>query len=331
MRGRSGSLALTSGLIGGMALCSALSAQIDTSASPTTSVRPTTSMRPTTSAETEASTSVRVEWTSTRPTDAPTPTDDATRRREQLGRLAFARVTIEAEEVPLRDVLRSLRKALGINLMFFESRSAGGNLVRGLDGDAPIELMLSDVDGYTVLDALAALAGPDATWQLNGSVVEFGLKSHLARDEARRTEVIEAGDLSHIAPDVRPGDHGESYNRLDGSEVLADLIRLVTTHCEPRAFEAAPERVHDAAPTGAASGPNRSNPNTAAWRNLDPRVGPVYVHGRWASIQSRDTQLVVTAPDFVLRRIVGYPSPLPPRQLPPSQRPVAKSPAGVRP
>ena len=327
MRGPGGTFILMGGLVGGLfggtmgglAFASPPTVQADTSASPNAA------------AATTASASVRVEWTSTRAADAPAPSDDATRRREQLGRLAFARLTIEAEEVPLRDVLRALRKALGINLMFFEERSAGGNLVRGLDGDALIELVLSDVDGYTVLDALVALAGPDASWQLNGSVVEFGLKSHLARDEARRTEVIEAGDLSHIAPDFASCDHGKSYNRLDGSEVLADLIRLVTTHCEPRAFEAAPERVHDAAPTGSASGPIRSNPNTAAWRNLDPRVGPVYVHGRWASIQSRDTQLVVTAPDFVLRRIVGYPSPLPPRLLPPSQRPIANPRVGARP
>lgn len=269
---------------------------------------------------------VDVVWTETRPAETPPARDDDARRREQLGRLAFARVSIEADQAPLRDVLHALRRALGLNMMLFEQRAEHGNLLSGINGGDTVDLALSEVDGYTVLDALVSVAGPDAAWQLNGSVIEIGNKSHLARHEARRSVVLEAADLSLIAPDFAACGGGESYNRLDGAEVLGDLVRMISTHCEPQAFEPAPERVHDAVPTGSGGGLQRgpvqlrTSPNTNAWRNLDPRVGPVFVHGRWASIQVRDTALAVVAPDFVLRRIAGYPKPLPPRATDPAKR-----------
>ncbi|MFM1803355.1 MAG: hypothetical protein RL136_234 [Planctomycetota bacterium] len=263
-------------------------------------------------------------WTELRPADAPAPQVADAELREQLGRLAFARVTLESEGAELRRVLREVRRTLGLNMIVFEQRASRGGLVEGIDGDLPIDISLVDADGYAVLDALAAVAGADVTWQMNGGLVEFGRKSRLARSEARRTRVFDVSDLALIAPDYRPEDGGQSYNRLDSDEVLADLVRNIATHCEPAAFEPAPEREHDdaAAPTGAGrgggvSGPSktraRTNPGTNAARNLDPKVGPIYVHGKWASIQTRDMALVVVAPDFVMRRIDGYPKPLPPR------------------
>jgi hypothetical protein len=276
---------------------------------------------------------VKVAFTETRPADAPTAATEGDRVAEQVGRLAYARIDIEVERAPMRDVLRALRKGLGLNLIVFEQRNENGTVTSGIDGAQPVDLALSDTDGLAVLEALAALAGSEVTWQVNRGTVEFGPKSVLARAEARRTEVVEVGDLALVPPDFKSCGIGalgvESYNRLDSDEVLADLVRAISTHCEPTAFEPDPERRHDATAlgnrqilAGNAATPTKSrtrhNPNTNAWRNLDPAIGPVYVHGRWASLQTRDTALVIAGPDFVMRKVIGYPKPLPPRERGPA-------------
>jgi len=49
----------------------------------------------------------------------------------------------------------------------------------------------------------------------------------------------------------------------------------------------------------------------------------VYIHGKWASVQTKNTQLMLVAPDFVMRKVLGYPKPLPPREIAPSKAPSA--------
>jgi hypothetical protein len=272
-------------------------------------------------------------WTETRPTTAPAAATDEDRTREQVGRLVFSRMSIESEGAPLRAVLREVRRALGVNMIVFEARADGGTLESGIDGERAIDLAMTDTDGLAVLEALAALADADATWQVNRGTIEFGPKSVLARVEARRSAVVEVGDLALVPPDFKSGGIGvlgvESSNRLDSDEVLADLVRTISTHCEPSAFEPDPERPHDATALGnrqilagnratTTQSRTRHNPNTNAWRNLDPSIGPVFVHGRWASVQTRDTALALVGPDFVLRKVLGYPTPLPPREAAPS-------------
>ena len=288
-----------------------------------------------------------VRFVETRPADAPLAASEEERVAEQLGRLVFARVDIEVEGATLRDVLRAVRKALGINLVVFEQKTQAGTVTSGVDGSQVVDFALTDTDGYGVLDTLASLATGDCTWQINRGIVEFGPKSQLARVDARRTEVVEAADLSLIPPDYQ-GQMGktdiQSYNRLDTDEVLADLIRAISTHCEPDAFDPDPERTYDAYPTGSRQivpvNPEpgktrvRVNPSTNAWRNLDPRIGPVYIHGKWASIQTKNTQLMLVAPDFVMRKVIGYPKPLPPREqaaTQPSTQPARQSGEAIKP
>ena len=291
---------------------------------------------------------VSVRFTETRPADAPPADDDVTRRREQLGRLMFARVSLDSDGAPLREVLRKFRRALGINLLVFERRVHDGEISPGVDGDIPIDLTLEDADGIAVLEALAGIAGMTVGWQLNGNMVEFGPKPILARTEARRTETMEMGDQALLPPDwfaprfgngdIREQLGDESYNRLDSDQVLGDLLRLISTHCEPEAFEPDPERQHSAAPTvhkqvPASGGPGgtsrtRTNPNTNAPHNFNPEVAAIFVHGKWASMQTHGTTLTVVGPDFVLRRIVGYPEPLAPRA--PTAAPAAAPAAPTR-
>jgi len=272
----------------------------------------------------------------TRPATAPAAVTADERRAEQVGRLHFARIDLTSDGAPLREVLRALRNAIGINLTVFEERVEDGTIIGGIDGTMPIDIALREVSGIEALDQLAALAGRRAAWQIDGSVVQFGLKSTL-KDFGKRTEAKEVGDLALLAPDwISPkfgsnyqrGLEAEAYNRLDSDQVLGDLARLISTHCEPEAFEPDPER-NQAAPSTvqkhvpAANGPNgqsrtRTNPNTNAPYNFNPEIGPIFVHGKWASLQTHGTTMTFAGPDFVLREILGYPEPLPPREPAPA-------------
>lgn len=285
--------------------------------------------------DSEPKCAVRATFVKMRPHTEPAATTPEERRAEQVGRLFYARIDLSSDGAPLREVLRAFRNAIGLNLAVLEERVVDGTMLGGIDGSQPIDLALSSVDGFEVLDQLAAQVGTRASWQLDGAVVQFGLKSTL-KDLGKRTEAKEVGDLALLAPDwigprFGPGFakalEREAYNRLDSDQVLGDLARLISTHCEPEAFEPDPERNHSPPSavqkhTAAKNGPNgaartRSNPNTNAPYNFMPEVGPIYVHGKWATLQTHGTTMSFSGPDFVLRQIVGYPEPLAPRESAP--------------
>jgi hypothetical protein len=213
-----------------------------------------------------------------------------------------------------------------------------------------VSVQLVDVSGREALEALASLAGAGITWQIHASVVEFGPKRVLARPEARFTRIYEVGDLSLQAPDYTPGcANGASYNRRDGDEVLAELVRNISTHCEPEAFLPPPPAMvetpdgklvpvqHTAPKPSSRSNQGngqynstRKNPNTTATFNFDPSEAAVFITGQWASIQTQDLSLTVIAPDFVHRAIDGYEQAIPPRADEPAPRRDAAPPARTR-
>lgn len=264
----------------------------------------------------------------TRAADAPPLESADERNREQLGRLVFSRINLAVEDRPLRDVLRAVRKALGINLVVFEAGPSGP----GVDPDLLVSLSMEGATGREVLEALAGLTTLNVTWQIHNSTVEFGPKSVLARDAARRTHVYETTDLALDPPDyLSPLENPSkrSYNRRDSDENTGELVRMIVSHCEPEAFFPPPPRMvedesgtmreakHQVAPAthnparGQSTG--RTNPNTQATLNYDPDTAQIYVIGQWAAIQAKDNNLSVSAPDFVHRAIDGYGEPIPPR------------------
>ena len=131
---------------------------------------------------------IRNEWTKTRSADAPPVESAEDRGREQVGRLIYSKVTLEFEEVPLRDALRALRRELGLNMTVFLLDLSGKSQRPGFDGDQPVSLALRAVDGRTALEALTAFAGKEVTWQIHNGVIEVGPRPHLARQDAREIE-----------------------------------------------------------------------------------------------------------------------------------------------
>lgn len=272
--------------------------------------------------------SITAVFIETRSADSPPLESEAERAREQLGKLLYSRCEVNVDEAPMRDVLRALRRAIGINLVVFE---LGGGMP-GIDPDQPVSLQLENASGLEVLEALAGMTGLNCTWQLNNATIEFGPKATLAREEARYPKLYETGDLAIDAPDYKAKGIGvigvQSYNRRDSDEIIGELVRMIVSHCEPEAFRPAPPAmVEDAngnlvivkhtTPTGNGTSP-KANPNTTASQNFDPSAAVVFATGQWASIQAKDNNIIVHGPDFVHRTIDGYPKPIPPRAAEPT-------------
>ncbi len=272
--------------------------------------------------------SITAIFVETRSADSSPLETEAERAREQLGKLLYSRCDVVVDEAPMRDVLRALRRAIGINLVVFE---LGGGMP-GIDPDQPVSLQLENASGLEVLEALAGMTGLNCTWQLHNATVEFGPKATLAREEARYPKLYETGDLAIDAPDYKAKGIGvigvQSYNRRDSDEIIGELVRMIVSHCEPEAFRPAPPAmVEDAngnlvivkhtTPTGKGTSP-KANPNTTASQNFDPSAAVVYATGQWASIQAKDNNIIVHGPDFVHRTIDGYPKPIPPRAAEPT-------------
>jgi len=269
-------------------------------------------------------------WTKTRPADAPAPETIEDLRLEQLGRLVHSEVTCTFEEVRLVDALRAMRRELKLNMMVFTADPTGRSSVPGIDGELLVDLEFRKVKGLALLEALCAVAGADCTWQIHNGVIEVGPKRYLARQEARETRLYDTTDLAIDPPDWEapssPGGVSREIQRRNSDEVIGELARMIATHCEPDAF--LPEtdsRIDEATgkvvprqhttPSGNGAGrggSGRKNPNTQASANFDPEQAQVFVTGRWASIQMKDNNLAVLAPDFVHRAIDGYGVPIPP-------------------
>ncbi|MFM7052143.1 MAG: hypothetical protein ACKOYN_08440 [Planctomycetota bacterium] len=267
----------------------------------------------------------RSAFTKTRPADAPSAANVDERNREQLGRLEHSKVVLKAEGATLRETLRELRRALGINLVpFFDSGDVGAAR-GGVDPAMPVTIALDGATGREVLEALAALCGPAVTWQLVNGTVEFGPREILARPTARMVVVLDTRSLAHHAgasyksQGIGQG-RVESDDRRDSDMELGLVMKEIAARCEPEAFDPLAEaKVED--PEGNLVPvrhvlPGRGGNNRMVGRpsNYDPNLGPVFVRGKWAAMQARDNAIMVMAPDFVLRAVEGYGEPIPPRE-----------------
>ncbi|MFZ9881904.1 MAG: hypothetical protein ACO3QC_10935 [Phycisphaerales bacterium] len=265
---------------------------------------------------------VSCRWTKCAHPDSPEPRDADERNRAQLGRLLFARVLLECDGASAEEALDALRAALGLNLVIHRAGRNGLDLSKGIDPSIELDLALRDIDGRAALETIAALCGNDVTWQLRDGMVEFGPKRTLAREPAQERRIYDLTDQSLIAPDYQYVAGGASLDRISVTEAAGELMRVIAMECEPEAFEPKPPeagrepttpRKPVAQAPGAATKAREKADEPDHTANFDPRYGPMLVKGKWSTMQLRGTQLIVRAPDFVHRAIVGYGEPIPPK------------------
>lgn len=267
-------------------------------------------------------------WTSTR--SAALPSDDAV--RVALGRLVFSRVRVELVDAPAGKALMELARLLDLN---FAPRYDAG-----FQRDAPVNVLLQDVTAREAIEAIVSQASANATWQINGGVVEVGSREWLARQNARVTRIHELGELtldhpyfnslqmqSNLGMSSSTGASEPTRQRMLPEKVAAMLMFKIANQIEPEAW--LPPPPPDPVPDGKGGfrpPPRPANGVPDAPANYDPKEGPIYVRGQWAQMDFRDQHrvLIVTAPDFVHRGISGYPPALPVAVGPQPTRPAPR-------
>jgi uncharacterized membrane protein YgcG len=219
-----------------------------------------------------------------------------------LGALVQGRVTADFNQTPARDAFEYLQASLGVPLVvrYDTDRNATG----GIDPDAPITL---EADRVLALDLLKLMLAQcedfePCTWQLRDGYIEIGTKERLSVPAARELRMYPVRDLLFDPPmfDNAPdfnlsdsiqqggggfggggggsggggggapfGEAGEAPERRSEEEKVQDLVDLIIDTVEPESW--------------------------------------VDNGGDAATIRYYQGVLIVRAPDFIQRRIGGYP------------------------
>ena len=116
-----------------------------------------------------------------------------------LGKLLYTDISVQFEEMPLRDVINYLQTTLGVTLV---ARYNDDRTGIGLDPEAPITLNVSNKPALTVLEMVLEQAAEDtdSTWQLRDGFVEVGTKERLGAAGAREIRYYPIRDLLFEPP-----------------------------------------------------------------------------------------------------------------------------------
>lgn len=262
---------------------------------------------------------------------------EATGKAAILGRLLYLSVPIEVTDKPVKELFEELATSLGVKMLV---RYADDRNSDGIDPELPITIDSSGVSALATIEQILEQCSVDTpcTWQLRTGYLEIGPKERLSVGPARITKIYPIEDLLFEPPrfDNAPdfnlnaslnqgmgasgggggggtggggggmgggggggfggggsgggggggsifGDAGDDPPRQSNEELAEKVIELIEATCEPEAWE--------------------SN------------------GGSWATIRYFQGSLIVTAPDFVQRKIGGYPfAPRVPQAAPSSER-----------
>ncbi len=262
------------------------------------------------------------------------------RKAEMLGILTFTNLTIAFEDVPARQAIKELRKALKINII---GRFSDDSIGHGIDPDALITFEVTDMPALEVLEAIADQCAiyEDCTWQLRSSFVEIGTKRRLAVPGAREVRIYEVKDLLLYVPNFKYenadllggnalGQTKYVGTRKTADDLAAELLDLIVDVVEPEAWEQEQkdddsDNPEDEAPSRILSDPNHPTPEELEKaRNSSQYEFDKLRHrrsGQWASAKYWQGKLIVRAPDFLHRQLNGYPKPIPPKEYTNRARP----------
>ncbi|MBO6514770.1 MAG: hypothetical protein JJ974_12475 [Phycisphaerales bacterium] len=216
--------------------------------------------------------------------------DSDTRAKAQTLRLLSKAITLDVEDQPLEDVLNYIMDVTEAELepVYLDSLSS-----TGMDPDTLISLRVNNVPAITVLERVLKKAerieaiGEEYTWQFTDiGTIECGPKSVLNINS--RIELYDIADLIMAVPDFdnapdfnissNSGGGGGGSSPFSGStgdvdiessaERANSIINLIQTSVEPN-----------------------------QWANAGGDGATLTVYG---------TSIVVTAPDYIHRQIVGY-------------------------
>lgn len=231
-----------------------------------------------------------------------------------VGTLLFTRVRAEIVDAPVAEALRAFGEALGVPMLPLYAEQAGDP---GLDPSRRVTVQLDDATAREALEAIVVAAmDQGGSWQINRGRLEVGPKWILARASARACVTIPVRDLL-LEPPNFTGSGPSGAALFSGSLRQSIAQRFPDAVVNAMAGRSTPEFV---ATQLIAEIEAKVEPDAwlvdEAQRSWLLRTGeaanPLARAGQWAALTYRDGQLVLTAPDFVLRGIRGYDGVVPP-------------------
>jgi hypothetical protein len=254
-------------------------------------------------------------------------------RTRILQALLHGKITAEFDKTPAREALEFFRTALDINMIVRYSDDPVGH---GIDPVTPITLSAEKLRALDVLELIleqSAVLEP-CTWQLRRSFLEVGTRERLSAPAAQEIRTYPVDELLFRPPRFEDapavgmlyedpywgvyGGYGGGYfvgQPMGGSGGYSGSIQPMTTPStdtdEKR--ERARELINLVIET------------------IEPDAWTIN-GGTWASIHYQEGALIVRAPDYIHRKLGGYPHVPPPRTKPPATpKPAGSAPAQATP
>lgn len=278
------------------------------------------------------------------------PNDDSRRtpderRARMAGTMLYTNLSVSFDEIPVDDALRAFQEAMDFNIIGLYARQRDdGTLGPGIDRDITITFDVENLPALTVLEMILMQCETteDVTWQIrDAGFMEVGPKSRLNRGSAVTVRRYDVTDLlgmiriteyrdTHAAPDIQFR-RDSVYDLYDPRTMISDDGRIVwpTGVHRPRT-RPVHSTPHGRRPTRHPAPPRQQRPTSsprdalpdsrrlaeedllelitnAIEPNLWQRNG-----GNVAYARIHRDHLIVRAPDYIHRRVGGYPEPIPP-------------------
>lgn len=210
--------------------------------------------------------------------------------KAQTLRLMSKPVTLDVEDQPLEDIINFIIEVTGAEIepIYLDSLASSG-----MDRDTLISLRVNNIPALTVLERVIKKAerieaiGEEYTWQLTdiGSI-ELGPKSML--NENQRVELYDIADLIMVVPDF---DNAPQFNIQQSGGGGGGGQSPFSGGGQQIAIESSADRAQRIIDL------LESSVEPDQWANAG---------GDGASLTVYGSSLVVNAPDYVHRQIVGY-------------------------
>ncbi len=214
---------------------------------------------------------------------------------EHLGRLLYTDCEVRMDEAPIEDAVAWLEGATGAPLRVLNDDKGRP----GIDPSVEITLEVRGMPALTVLEIMMEQCedemGEACDWQLRTGRIEISTKSRLARKSAQRLKRYPIQDLITDVPNF---DNGP---RLDLGTALGQGSQQGGGNGSQSLFQ------------GGSDDPDLPTAAEKAEQIIELIVELVEPEGwarnggDWASIRYHEGNLLIKAPDFVHRRIGGYP------------------------
>ena len=231
------------------------------------------------------------------------------------GVLSYAQVSMQFDDVPLREALRTFFGALKLDYAPYYHAAQRDS---GMSPTVRINVFTKSMPAHQGLELILASAelGEKLAWQLRGPVVEVGTLERLARSGEHRSKHYEIKDLTidipyNVPPKPLQGlsaDEGvqpEAWRRRP-TELAAELMHHIMVALYPEAWlPPSVDSDEEVEPPVSLNG-TREWANMSAYDEYDKPL-QLFAIGRWAKMHYLQSGLIVTAPDFMHRAINGYP------------------------